>query len=148
MSSSDWIIPIALCVPAIVLNLLLLIDSKSTFISNILEIKKVRNVFLVGIIQAAIYFTEYILHAYSFFSNRSLGMLTESVLYMSNLLYVIAFADLIFSKYLKEQYKRKINRVYFFIPIIVLFVLEFLNIFFLYFSIYRRIRLSMRKRMV
>lgn len=128
MAGVEFTISLALCAPALLVNILLLIDSHSTIINNVIEVKKIRALFLAGVVQAISYFVEYVLYCCSFFEVRSLGMAVESLLYISNLLYIFTFADLIFSKYCR-QYKRKIGRLLFLSPVFLLLVLETANAF-------------------
>lgn len=129
MTIANYIIPLALCLPALLITVLLLLDSNSTLTSSVVEVKKIRNVLIVGIMQSIVYCTEYILYEYSFFELRRLGMLIESILYICNMLYILFFADLIYSKYQKKLYKRNINKFIFFLPVLIMSILEFLNIF-------------------
>lgn len=130
MTSFDFVIPIAFCLPAILVNLLLLIDSYSTIGNGMIEVKKVRKIFFAGIVESVIYFIEYIFNDYDYFELRTLGIFIETVLYIVNLYYILTYADLIYSKYEVKLHYKKISRPLFLLPILILFLLETANIFY------------------
>lgn len=130
MTVDTLIIPIALCVPAILLEILSLIDSRSIIVENVAELKKIKLLFFAGIIQAVSYIVEYILFCYLFFGSRTFGMIVETVLFIANLYYLFSYADLLFTKYEKKLSEKRISRLLFLSPLLVLAVLYIVNIFY------------------
>lgn len=126
----NYIIPIAFCVPAIIMSIFLLLDSNSTLVSGLVEIKKMRNIIFAGLLQAIVYAAEYVINGYGFFGLRQFAMPLEALLYICNLYFIFAYADLIFTKYEKKLYGKNVNRLLFLSPLIGIFVLELINIFY------------------
>ncbi len=112
------------------MNLFLLIDSNSTLVSGVVEIKKIRKLFLAGLIQAAIYFAEYVINMCDYFEIRQLAMFIEAFLYVCNLFFIFSYADLIYTKYEKKLYGKNVHRLLFLSPLLILFVLELVNMFY------------------
>lgn len=129
MSATNIIILILSCGIALVVDILLMLDSNSVFMGNTVKIKKMQKIILVGIIQTVVYLADYILHEFNFFELKSLGMLVESLVYIANILYIAVFADFVFAKYKSRFTKIKINRILFLFPLGVLIILAVINIF-------------------
>lgn len=125
----DFIVPSALCLPAIIISALLLLDSSSTLTSGIVEIKQIRSIMAMGLIQAIAYFIEYILYEQQFFESRLLAMVIESCLYLCNLLVIYSFSDMIYAKYQSRLQKVKISRFLFLFSLMILALLDVANMF-------------------
>ncbi len=130
MTETNFIIIILICGTALFIDILLLVDSYSTFISKVIEVIKIKHMLLAGVFQTTIYLIEFILYLLHFNNIRFLGMFLESMLYIGNMVYVLAFADFVYVKYQKKLYNINVNRLLFLSPTFILIIIDIINIFY------------------
>lgn len=130
MAEMNWIIVFLACGTPLFIDLFLLSDSHSAFNQELVQVKKVRSIIIAGVFQTLIYLLEYFLYQYDFFRQRRLGMLVESILYGGNLLYMLAYADYVYAKYVQPGQHSRWKRVLFLLPVLALVGMAFANIFF------------------
>lgn len=121
---------IFICIIAVFIDIFLLVDSRSSLLKKYILLIKVRYITITGIFQTVSYLIEYIFCLYDFLHDRPFGMFLQCMCYISNLAFIICFADLVYTKYHKMLKNVGISRFLFLLPSFICLFFEMINFYY------------------